>query len=156
MRTFRILFTVMLLVVSFSAISAEKKYVAVETANVRLSPDGTVVDRIRRGAEVEVHANSDNWSRISADNLAPRWVHSSLLCSTPNCWLVGSASPRSNSYAPSGSSRTPSSRGSKPSSAPRSNYNNNSSCPCSGNRVCVGPRGGRYCITSGGNKRYGV
>lgn len=30
------------------------------------------------------------------------------------------------------------------------------SCPCSGSKVCVGPRGGRYCITSGGNKRYGV
>jgi len=29
-------------------------------------------------------------------------------------------------------------------------------CPCSGRSVCVGPRGGRYCITSGGNKRYGV
>ncbi len=29
-------------------------------------------------------------------------------------------------------------------------------CPCSSRRVCVGPRGGRYCITSGGNKRYGV
>ena len=29
-------------------------------------------------------------------------------------------------------------------------------CPCSGGTVCIGPRGGRYCITSGGNKRYGV
>lgn len=30
------------------------------------------------------------------------------------------------------------------------------SCPCSSGRICIGPRGGRYCITSGGNKRYGV
>jgi hypothetical protein len=30
------------------------------------------------------------------------------------------------------------------------------SCPCNGGDVCIGPRGGRYCITSGGNKRYGV
>ncbi len=30
------------------------------------------------------------------------------------------------------------------------------SCPCGTGAVCVGPRGGRYCITSGGNKRYGV
>ncbi len=29
-------------------------------------------------------------------------------------------------------------------------------CPCNGGDVCVGPRGGRYCVTSGGNKRYGV
>lgn len=35
-------------------------------------------------------------------------------------------------------------------------YGGGGSCPCSGGNVCVGPRGGRYCITSGGNKRYGV
>lgn len=29
-------------------------------------------------------------------------------------------------------------------------------CPCSGSQICMGPRGGRYCITSGGKKRYGV
>ena len=29
-------------------------------------------------------------------------------------------------------------------------------CPCNGGPVCVGPRGGRYCITTGENKRYGV
>lgn len=29
-------------------------------------------------------------------------------------------------------------------------------CPCNGGKVCVGPRGGRYCITISGNKRYGV
>ena len=28
------------------------------------------------------------------------------------------------------------------------------SCPCSGSNDCVGPRGGTYCYTSGGNKRY--
>ena len=27
-------------------------------------------------------------------------------------------------------------------------------CPCSGSKLCTGPRGGRYCITSGGSKRY--
>lgn len=30
------------------------------------------------------------------------------------------------------------------------------SCPCNGGDVCVGPRGGRFCITSSGRKRYGV
>lgn len=33
---------------------------------------------------------------------------------------------------------------------------NDGGCPCSGSRVCTGPRGGRYCITNGGSKRYGV
>ena len=31
-----------------------------------------------------------------------------------------------------------------------------SDCPCGSANVCVGPRGGRYCLTSSGNKRYGV
>ena len=29
-----------------------------------------------------------------------------------------------------------------------------SDCLCSDYKICYGPRGGRYCITSGGNKRY--
>lgn len=29
-------------------------------------------------------------------------------------------------------------------------------CSCAGGNVCYGPRGGRFCITSGGNKRYGI
>ena len=156
MRTFQLLLTVTLLAISFSAISAEKQYVAVETANVRATPDGVVLDRIRQGTEVEVHARSGNWLRISAGNLPPRWIHSSMLCTTPNCWLISSPPLRGNSYAPSGSSRPTPTRHSRPSSAPRSNFNNNSLCPCSGSHVCIGPRGGRYCITSGGNKRYGV
>lgn len=47
-------------------------------------------------------------------------------------------------------------RESKPLSTPRSNYDGDSPCPCSSGRVCIGPRGGRYCITYGGNKRYGL
>lgn len=30
-----------------------------------------------------------------------------------------------------------------------------SGCPCGSGHVCVGSRGGRYCISSGGGKRYG-
>jgi len=28
------------------------------------------------------------------------------------------------------------------------------SCPCGGGAVCTGPKGGRYCLTAGGSKRY--
>jgi len=28
------------------------------------------------------------------------------------------------------------------------------SCPCSGSKLCVGPRGGKFCRTSSGSKRY--
>lgn len=29
-----------------------------------------------------------------------------------------------------------------------------SECSCSGGKLCTGPRGGKYCVTAGGNKSY--
>ena len=40
------------------------------------------------------------------------------------------------------------------STSPESSRASDSTCPCSGEEVCTGPRGGRFCYTSGGNKRY--
>lgn len=37
----------------------------------------------------------------------------------------------------------------------RSDNSSASACPCGSGKVCVGPRGGRYCLTPSGNKRYG-
>lgn len=45
-------------------------------------------------------------------------------------------------------------RNSYRSSSNNSSSNGSSECPCSGSNNCVGSRGGTYCITSGGNKRY--
>jgi hypothetical protein len=84
----------------------------------------------------------------------------------------GVAAGTAASYYASGSGRTTSSRHSasqrkavssvrkkrsrkaKVRSSRRSSFGGG--CPCSGGTVCIGPRGGRYCITRGGNKRYGV
>ncbi|RSB52611.1 hypothetical protein [Acinetobacter soli] len=54
-----------------------------------------------------------------------------------------------SSYSSKGKSRSSISRSS-------SGYASGSSdsCPCSGSNDCIGPRGGIYCYTSGGNKRY--
>ncbi|WP_348635937.1 hypothetical protein [Pseudomonas sp. BP8] len=35
-------------------------------------------------------------------------------------------------------------------------FDSGGGCSCAGGNVCYGPRGGRYCITAGGNKRYGI
>lgn len=150
------------LLLSFPLAAEERMYVAVDTVNVRDDPDGLLLSKLHRGAEVSVYDTSGDWSRISEMNASPEWVNSSLLCDVENCWAAtarlmdtytvndstrsrGAASPRK----PFGTS---SGRGSK---RPRT-YDGGSDCPCSGSRVCVGPRGGRYCITSGGNKRYGL
>lgn len=69
---------------------------------------------------------------------------------TPFADTVSQANAWQEARGRSGSSRRSSSRRS---------YSNSSftsdDCSCSGGNVCIGPRGGRYCITAGGNKRYG-
>lgn len=70
---------------------------------------------------------------------------------------LGSGAVGKSSYAPAKKKRSSSTRrstGSKSGGASR--FYNGGECPCSGSNICIGPRGGRYCITSGGNKRYGV
>lgn len=115
----------------------ETLYVATESLNQRSSPSGSIVGKSTGGESVRVYERSSEWARISPDNYPPRWVSSRLLCSGVGC------------YSP------PTRRSNSSFTRARTNYID-AACPCSGGRVCIGPRGGRYCITSGGNKRYGV
>ncbi len=71
---------------------------------------------------------------------------------------AGTSSKRSRSATKRATTRSKRSSGSSRGYRLRGSGGNNwdSSCPCSGSNICIGPRGGRYCITSGGNKRYGV
>ena len=156
MRVVRYVLCVLMFAASIPAFASDTKYVSVENANIRNSPSGTVIDRLSRGAEVTVHASSGEWARVSPDEASPRWVHSTLLCSSPRCWSSATHSSARSASRAAGSGKQAPSRGSGSPVKARTNPSSGGSCPCSGNRVCVGPRGGRYCITSGGNKRYGV
>lgn len=120
-----------------------EEFVNADALNVRDRPDGKVVSKVRRGAKVAIYERSPNslWARISADGLSPQWVSVQSLCNGPACYST--TNQRSASTQPE----------SKPRPAP---VLREYSCSCSGHNVCIGPRGGRYCITSGGNKRYGV
>ncbi|WP_443027147.1 SH3 domain-containing protein [Sphingomonas sp. LB3N6] len=143
--------------------------------NCRNQPRATarIVARISAGTEVPVERRQDDWSLIRH---APRscWVASRYLGAHSTA-EANRASLR-QTRAVSRSANTNSERITRPShrssfwsstphrstrrknrarSAPGYNYGGGS-CPCSGRNICVGPRGGRYCITSGGNKRYGV
>jgi uncharacterized protein YgiM (DUF1202 family) len=152
--------------------AAERMYVRVESANVRSGPDGEIIGNLERGTAVEVHDHSGPWSRISVDYDVPEWIHSSLLCSDESCsepLLRSELDTRSqlqpssrrsvaastSDYRPSRTTiRTPNYSTTKRPRRDRSTHNSSGSCPCSGHSNCIGPRGGRYCITSGGNKRY--
>lgn len=105
-------------------------YVTADTLNARAQPNtsAAIASKLPRGSSVSIIERSGSWMRVRTSN-GPAWISGDY---------VSRSRP-----APRRTYRPP----------PRRSYG---SCPCSGYNVCIGPRGGRYCITSGGNKRYGV
>ncbi len=115
------------------------------TANLRATPDGTVVGAASPGTAVVVNREQDGWANVETDRRSALWVSSGLLCTGAGCWRTDSGHQRkATALTPSRLHALP-----RQSLAPSSG-----ACPCSGSGNCIGPRGGRYCITSGGNKRY--
>lgn len=135
---------------STSNIPADDKsrtyYINADTLKVRNAPNGNTIQSLKRGAQVRVYEQISSWSRISKDQENERWISTSYLCETSECYIkIAPSQQQQRSEHP----RTPRSQQIQP-------RNYSSSCSCSSGNVCIGPRGGRYCITSGGNKRYGV
>lgn len=120
-------------------------YVKSIQLNVRSAPNGLVVDTLMRDSPVQVYEVRGKWVRISRLGQSERWVSGPNLCSRLGC---GNALSESQQFLVPASANTHSSGRS------RSYQSRSYGCPCSGSSNCIGPRGGRYCITSGGNKRY--
>ncbi|WP_394260692.1 SH3 domain-containing protein [Moraxella boevrei] len=136
---------------------AQTYYVNTDLLNVRNEPiSGQVVEQLKRGEPVEIYTRSDNWVNISNNPTMPKWISSNYLCDYEDCYLDSSFGQYSQpkdivSYVNS----TPSTKKvSKKTSKSTQSYSYGGSCPCSGVFNCTGSRGGQYCITSGGNKRY--
>lgn len=127
------------------------RYVNADALKVRSSPKGNALDTLKRGTSVNVYEQRDTWSRISAAKEQERWVGSAYLCEVAGCYIKKDLLQS----APAIKQR-PAERHTAPVKQPVSSPSYGSSCSCSSGNVCIGPRGGRYCITSGGNKRYGV
>lgn len=125
-----------------------KKYVNIETLNVRNKPEtGEIVEKLARGDAVLIYDRKDNWERLSKEFESPKWVLSKYLCTSENCFLKGNLYSKSvvkNSYSPHIKSQ--------PTAKIKKTYS--SGCSCGSGSYCYGPRGGRYCYTSGGNKSY--
>lgn len=120
-----------------------KRYVNSDSINVRDKPNGAIIDRLKRGQSVFIYDVSGDWERISKESEPQRWVGSSLLCSYGGCYVgktvKSSTVNRATSYTPATSKKQTYSVG---------------GCSCGTGNYCYGPRGGRYCYTSGGNKSY--
>lgn len=121
-------------------VSATEHFVSADNLNVRDQPSGKVISKLKRGEKVQVFETRKDWARISIDGQPSKWLSSKSLCSGSDCHVVSKPRPPAQPKQPA-RQQTPA-------------YG--SSCACSSGNVCIGPRGGRYCITSGGNKRYGV
>ena len=125
-----------------------KKYVNIETLNVRNKPEnGEIVEKVARGDAVLIYDRKDDWERLSKEFESPKWVLSKYLCTFENCFLKGdlySKSAVKNNYSRHIKSQ--------PTTKIKKTYS--SGCSCGSGSYCYGPRGGRYCYTSGGNKSY--
>ncbi|MBH2002609.1 MAG: hypothetical protein I8H98_10165 [Moraxellaceae bacterium] len=122
-----------------------KRYVNSNFINVRNKPNGTIVDKLKRGQSVFIYDVSGYWERISKENESPKWVDSNSLCSTNDCYkpIKSNISNKLSSYTPRSTVYTP-----------KKQVSSVGGCSCGPGNFCYGPRGGRYCYTSGGNKSY--
>lgn len=122
-------------------------YVVSRALNGRAGPskDSAIVTKLREGDALVVRERSGEWIKV-AQGAALYWVASSHVSAQRKTNPKLGSSNRGAKH-----NRT---RTQKHFSRPQDRFDDD--CPCRGNRVCIGPRGGRYCITSGGNKRYGV
>ena len=137
--------------------ATEYRFVNTDGLNVRDYPVyGNVIGQLNRGDKVPVYAVSDSWVQISVDS---QWVSAKYLCDTDGCYEKSHPNERVTvqqgalTYQSAQSKPQPAKSAPKKGVAPKRTYGN-SSCPCSGSYNCTGPRGGKYCITSGGSKRY--
>jgi hypothetical protein len=106
--------------------------------------------RLVPGKTYAVIRDGARWVLLDVDRVQ-LWAERQYLDSESSC--------RTKNVAPSGAAikSSPTKSVSPPkSTATKPQSSATTGCPCGSGRVCVGPRGGRYCITSGGNKRYGV
>lgn len=125
----------------------EQVFVSARSLNCRSKPvrSAEVLTKLTKGMPAEVMNREAEWSQVSAAGVIC-WASNEYLSATP----IAETPLQLAAPAPS---VTPNRRASfiNPAS-PAAEVG----CPCSGRQVCVGPRGGRYCITRAGNKRYGV
>jgi uncharacterized membrane protein YgcG len=152
---------------------AMASYVNADGVNCRAAPntEARVVAKLSKGQSVSIVEGGGGWTKLERPSC---WVSSRFLSSD---YVAQTSRSTSRSYDNFRSSASRSYR--KQSSSSLYSFNSSSKkrkssssrsrqgksgggsyggsgCPCSGGTVCIGPRGGRYCITSGGNKRYGV
>lgn len=114
----------------------------------RSSPSSTskITRVFQNGDAVKIIKRQQNWIKV-IQNGVTFWVLAKHISSSAH---VSPTATRSSLVGRSFKQSVNRSRTTK-----RTSFSSGS-CPCGSGRICTGPRGGRYCITFGGNKKYGV
>ena len=136
-------------------------FVSSTSTPCRVSPEAgsQQVRVIPAGRKLSVLATRGDWVRVKDGTTC--WVHEAAASSLASRRSPASAnmeSTKGQTHAARNATRSSGSyiaHGRRARSTHHSRTSE-SGCSCGARHVCIGPRGGRYCITSGGNKRYGV
>jgi len=122
------------------ALENTETYISVPKDGRSLPEHGTV--QIRKGQRYEVGPLMRGWIGVKQDNDLV-WAQASKFSACPAEKMLPVTS------------NSKSTKKQRKHSSPSSSTSDGG-CVCGSGQVCTGPRGGRYCITSGGKKRYGV
>lgn len=146
----------------------DKKIVINKTTVYDAPISGKILRVLNKGSKVLIFDRKSNWERITIENDSPQWVNIKDLCNDKACHKANEQKTSSQQIAlkninplkKSDQLKTNNQKSNSVSKS-RTNYSKKKSdniygrsCSCSVIDYCVGPRGGHYCITSGGNKRY--
>ncbi len=115
------------------------------------SANAAVVGKHARGEALTVLTSGAEWTQVESATGAC-WMATRHLSSASQG--LAPASPKIDRSAPRRSARHASAAPARSRPSARASYGG--ACSCASHAVCTGPRGGRYCLTSGGAKRYGV
>lgn len=133
---------------SLCAIKDGETYTTLPSSSKALSSPRSI--SLTTGKEYKVLSESGDWVRIFV-RYVPLWAerkYFSTSCSTVQ-------QPQPDKKHISKSSTTIKSQHTETSKRVRPTRITSSDCSCGSGHLCTGPRGGRFCITSGGGKRYG-
>jgi hypothetical protein len=138
--------------------SSEEETINVTHAGGRATPDrsGRVVVILRSGDRVRVVKTENGWKQVVKDGITI-WILAKQLSATatPQAATRTTTAPQQATTKSTQNARLPNR---KPAVRPQKKKRQPSGaigCSCNSTRVCIGPRGGRYCLTANGNKVYG-
>ena len=143
----------------------EMVFVSAKSLNARSTPsaDAKRIKTLHKGQTVKVLEKQGDWLKVVQGGVV-MWIAADHVTKQLSA-KQSDAKPQSNSpsepsfFVKSNANKQP--RSNRQSYKEPAKYKNgrglsSGRCPCNGGPVCVGPRGGRYCISRSGKKRYGV